>query len=284
MPDIGVFHPQIVHFAIVLAIVGIVFRLVSLTGKLAFTGPAAATLLIAAGLASWLAAISGQDAHGPVERIPGVRAAVVEHEDWGHRARNLLLAVAALELVALVLARRQRLREHKVALVLSAVVGLAGGFAVYEAAEHGGDLVYEYGGGPGLRSGDPEDVGRLLTAGLYNQAMLDRREGKHAEAAELIDALAQRAPDDPTIQLLRIESLIQDRKDGTGALGALAGVSVPADDARLRGRVGMLTVDAWEAAGRIDSARAVLERLIAAAPTNQRLKDRLERLTTATPR
>jgi uncharacterized membrane protein len=283
MPDIGVFHPQIVHFAIVLACVGVLFRLVSFTGKLAFTGSAAATLLIGAGLFGWLAATSGEDAHGPVERIPGVRDAVVEHEDWGKRARTALLIVAGLELVALVLARRQRPREQKIALVLSALGGLYGVFAIYETAEHGGEIVYAYAGGPGIRSGAPEDVGRLLVAGLYNQAMLDRRQGKSVEAAALIDELARRAPDDPGIQLLRVESMIQDRKDGPGALAALAGLSLPADDARLRGRVGMLTVDAWEAAGRIDSARAVLERLIAAAPTNQRLKDRLERLTTTTP-
>ena len=283
MPDIGVFHPQIVHFAIALACVGVLFRLVSFTGKAAFTGPAAAALLIGAGLFAWLGAISGEDAHGPVERIPGVRNAVVEHEDWGKRARNILLIVAAFELVAIGLARRQRPREHKVALVLSAIGGLYGVFAIYETAEHGGEIVYAYAGGPGIRSGEPEDVGRLLTAGLYNQAMLDRRQGKHAEAAALIDQLAGRSPGDPAIQLLRIESLIQDRKDGPGALAALAGLTLPADDARLRGRVGMLTVDAWEAAGRVDSARAVLERLIAAAPENQRLKDRLERLTQATP-
>jgi uncharacterized membrane protein len=283
MPDIGVFHPQIVHFAIALACVGVLFRLVAFTGKAAFTGPAAATLLIGAGLFAWLGAISGEDAHGPVERIPGVRNAVVEHEDWGKRSRNILLIVAGLELVAIGLARRQRPREHKVALVLSAIGGLCGVFAIYETAEHGGAIVYEYAGGPGIRSGDTADVGRLLTAGLYNQAMLDRRQGKHVEAAALIDQLASRSPEDAGVQLLRVESLIQDRKDGPGALTALATVTVPADDARLRGRVGMLTVDAWEAAGRIDSARAVLERLIAAAPTNQRLKDRLERLTPATP-
>ena len=52
LPDIGVFHPQVVHFVIALLIAGVVFRLVSLTGKLTFTGPAAAVLLLAGTLAA----------------------------------------------------------------------------------------------------------------------------------------------------------------------------------------------------------------------------------------
>ena len=44
-------HPQIVHVTIILALVGVLCRLVSLTGRVAFAGPAASTLLIAAALA-----------------------------------------------------------------------------------------------------------------------------------------------------------------------------------------------------------------------------------------
>ena len=41
-------HPQIVHFTIVLVIIGVAFRIVSLFGRPAFAGPAAATVLILA--------------------------------------------------------------------------------------------------------------------------------------------------------------------------------------------------------------------------------------------
>ena len=36
MPDIAHFHPQIVHFAIVLLLAGVVMRWISLTGKVPF--------------------------------------------------------------------------------------------------------------------------------------------------------------------------------------------------------------------------------------------------------
>ena len=77
MPNLGAFHPQIVHFVIGLLLVGVAMRIVSLTGRLKFTSPMATTLLLIGTVAAWAAVKSGTDAHGPVERIPGARAAVV---------------------------------------------------------------------------------------------------------------------------------------------------------------------------------------------------------------
>lgn len=277
MPDIAHFHPQIVHFAIVLLLAGVVMRWISLTGKVPFAGPAAATALLCGAVAAWLAATSGTQAHGPVERIPGVAAAVQAHEEWGERARTIALIVGGLELLALVLIRvKPGLRRW--AEIASAVVGLMAGYAVFEAAEKGGDLVYTYAGGPGLRSGDTADVGRLLAAGLYGQAMVDRARHDSAGAAALIDELARRSPGDTAVALVRVESLLRDRGDARGALAALAALHVPADNPRVALRAGLLAVDAYLAVGQPDSARAVLRGLIAQYPMFQRLKDRLTQL------
>jgi uncharacterized membrane protein len=80
IPNLAALHPQIVHFTIVLAIVGAAFRVVSLLGKPAFASPAATTLLLLAALSSVASVQSGTDAHGPVERVPGARTAVQEHD------------------------------------------------------------------------------------------------------------------------------------------------------------------------------------------------------------
>jgi uncharacterized membrane protein len=277
MPNLAYFHPQFVHFVVALLAVGIALRWLSLTGKVPFAGPAAATLLLLGAIAAALAVHSGLDAHGPVERIPGVRAAVQAHEVWGLRTRNVFLAVAALEILGLVLARA-RPALVRWAGIGSAVVGLAGGFALYEAAEHGGELVYSYAGGVGLRSGDTADIHRLLVAGLYEQALVDRARHRPAEAAELIEQLARRAPNDTVVRLLRIESQLVDRHDPAGALAALQGFTPPADNQRLRVQAGLLTADALVAAGNGDSARAVLRALVAEFPMSQRLKDRLTQL------
>lgn len=277
MPNIASYHPQVVHFAIVLLAIGVLFRWISLTGRAAFTGPAAAVLLLAGTTAALLAVQSGTDAHGPVERVPGARQAVQEHEEWGKRAKNIFLFVAAFEIAALVAARRSA-RITKGLTVASALVGLWGGFAIYEAGEHGGALVYSYAGGVGIRSGDTTDVTRLLMAGLYHSAQAARTRHDSAAAAELFSEIARRFPNDTTVWFLSAESLVRDRGDGKGALAALARFSVPADNPRLRVRYDFLKADAFVAAGRADSARALIERLAAQFPDNPRIKDRLAQM------
>jgi len=273
-PSLAAFHPQVVHFVIGILIVGVAFRVVALTGKLKWTGPAATTLLLIGGCAAWVAAKSGTAAHGPVERIPGAREAVQEHEEWGERTRNVFVGVAAIELLALVLPVGVRRTVRAV----SALAGLAGVAVLYETAEHGGELVYAYAGGVGIRSGDPEDVGRLLVAGLYNEAQVARKAGKGEDANRLIQMLVERNPTDPTTRLMWAESQLIDRKNPQAALAVLDSITVRPDDARLRPRRDMLAADALRQAGRTDSARAVLQALATQFPTNPRVKAKLDSL------
>ncbi|HEX9347171.1 MAG TPA: DUF2231 domain-containing protein [Gemmatimonadales bacterium] len=275
MPNIGAYHPIIVHFAIAFLVLGVIFRWVSLTGRAPFTAPAAATLLILGAAAAFLAVHSGTDAHGPVERIPGVRQAVMDHEDAGHWARNVFLVVALLEIIALV-AKKRSVQIARVALWGSAVVGIFGFAAILKAADKGGDLVYDYAGGVGIRSGDTTDVNRLYLAGLYQAAQQARAQHDSARAAALFAQLEREFPNDTTVRLLAIESLVRDRDNGRAALAALARFPVRADDRRLQLRIGFLRADAYVAAGKPDSARVVLEQLRSSYPDMQpRIDDRL---------
>lgn len=275
MPNIAYFHPQIVHFVVALLFIGVLLRLISLANRWPFTGPAAATLLLLGTTAAVLAVASGTDAHGPVERIPGARSAVTEHEEAGEWARNVFLVVGALEIAALALGTRPARRW---VLVASGVVGLAGLGAVYKASELGGQLVYKYAGGVGIRYGDSTDVQRLLLAGLYQEAMQDRAAKRSDAAAQTVELMAQRFPGDPNVQLLRAESQLLDLKDGKAALATLAQISVAPDNRLLRMRTAFLTADAYVAAGFRDSARVALEALSQAFPDNPRIKQRLEQL------
>ena len=193
--------------------------------------------------------------------MPGSAQAVGEHEEWGNWAYRAFVVVGLLELAALALRSRGR---AKPALVASALVGLGGLFVLYEAGEHGGKLVYSYAGGVGIRTGAPEDVGRLLLAGLYHQAQLDRKAQRPEDAAALIELAARRFPADPGVQLAAGESLLLDRKDAAAAVTALERTSVPrrrppaAHAARLvaGGRVR----EPGEQAGRARRARAARSR------------------------
>ncbi len=64
-----------------------------MTGRAAFTGPAALTLLLLGSGAVVIAVQSDEDAHGPAERVPGARDMVKEHEEWGERTRNVFVLV-----------------------------------------------------------------------------------------------------------------------------------------------------------------------------------------------
>ena len=278
MPNLAAFHPQIVHFVIALAFVGVILRVVAFTPWFAFANVAARTLILVSTVAALLAVRSGDQAHGPVERIPGARDAVVEHEEHGEQARNVLLALAALELIAWGLAGK-RPQVARGVLAGAAVVGVAALYFVYEAAERGGNLVYAYAGGVGTRSGDPDDVDRLMVAALYNGAMADRRAGRGEQAARLIDELARRRPDDPSVQLLVAESQIRDRGDARGALAQLDALpATPQAPPRVRLQIGHLRADAYLALGQRDSARLALEALRPEFATNARLTARIDSL------
>jgi uncharacterized membrane protein len=277
VPSLGAFHPEIVHFVVALLIAGVVLRLVSLTGRLSYTGPAATTLILIGTLASVAAVQSGTDAHGPVERIPGVRDAVVEHETWGQRTRNAFIVIAVLELVALALASRHT-RASRIAAMAAAIAGVIGLVILYEAGEHGSELVYGYAGGVGIKRGIPEDVNRLFVTGVYQQALQDRQTGRGEQGVALLEVAAARFPQHTELQLLTAEWMLDVRKDPAASLAKLDTVPVPSDDARLRVRAGLARASALEAQGNIDGARAVLQTLRSELPDDVQIQRRLDAL------
>jgi uncharacterized membrane protein len=276
MPEIGAFHPQIVHFVIGLLVVGVVLRLVSFARRSSWMDPAAMTLLLIGTLAAAAAVRSGLDAHGPVERIPGARPLVEEHEEDGRKTRNIFIVVSAIELVALALAQRASFAQYaRYTRMASAVVGVYGGIMLYDTSEHGGELVYSYGGGPGLRTRNAADVDRVLIAALYNKAQAARAAGESVEAAVFVSQLTGRMPAGADAQLLVAESQVMDMKDYASALATLASIRAPAEDARMTSRVASLRADAFLGLGQTDSARVVLRRALSQGP-NPRLQAKLD--------
>jgi len=277
MPDIGAFHPQIIHFVIVLGIVGVILRLISFTPFFTWSREAAMPFLIAAAVAGFAATKSGDDAHSLPERIPGAREAVHEHEESGELARNVLLAIALLEVASFAL-RKKNERVARGLLMASGVAGLFAFYAIYEAGEHGGEVVYQYAGGVGTRSGEAGDVQNLLVAGLYNQARIAREAGRLDEAGRLTEELARQRPDDANVQFLLVESQLKDRKDAAGALAAVAALPGDPENPFFAMRRGLLMSDAYVALGYPDSARMVLTTLAERFPESRTIKGALEKL------
>jgi uncharacterized membrane protein len=268
-------HPIIVHFAIALVLAGIVFRLLSLAPRFASFNGAAAALLLAGTVAVLLAALSGDAAHEAVERVPNSGPAVREHEAWGERTRNVMVAVGLAEVLGLVLARRGWARTMA---YTSAGLCLVAAFVLFEAGEHGGDLVYSYAGGVGIRSGKPEDVRRLTLAAAFHQAELDRKEGRPQDAASIVAEAAKRFPGDPSVQIMAADSLQRDSKDPAAALATLQKINVSSADTRMKMRYGLALADAQQAAGDVEAARATLKQLAQQYPQNARIRQKLDAL------
>lgn len=275
MPNIAVFHPQIVHFVVAGAGLGLLFRWLSLTGKMKWTDSAAAALILLGTVAAWFAVRSGTEAHGFAERIPGVAAAVRIHEEEGHDTLNLLLVIAAIELVALIPAVA---RWRRVLVVASAAVGVGGAYEIYSAGKAGGELVYSYAGGVGIRSGDSTDVNNLVRAALYDRAMLSRSQKNPAGASAGFADMVARFPHDAEVQMVAVESLLTDKKDFAGALAAINDMTAPPDTARAYTRYALAKSDAFVGLGMNDSARAILTPLAKKFPASQRIKAKLSEL------
>jgi uncharacterized membrane protein len=275
VPNIASFHPQVVHFVIALLIVGVLARILSLLplpGRSTFVGAMAATLIFLGTIASVLAVRSGLEAHELVEDIPAIRPVVGEHEEDGETTRNIFLFVSLVEIGIIGFATRKP-TVAKGLRVLSAVVGVVGVVFLIETGEHGGEIVYEYAGGPGLRTGDTTDVRRLLVAGLYNNAMLDRKAGNSEAAAARMEELQRMLPADTSVRLLRIQSQVRDQKNPAAALAALDSLSVAPANRRLYMQTKLLRAEALNVAGQRDSARAVLNALKAEIPQAARRVD-----------
>lgn len=272
MSTIGSLHPQIVHFVIALGLVGVLLRILGFLVKGEWVRYAATVLLLVAAGASVLAVKSGDEAHGPAERIPGARDIVHEHEEAGEWTRNLLLVVALLEIAALAM-RKRNAKVERVLLAGSALVGMGAGWSIYKTGKLGGDLVYSYAGGVGMRPGDPDDVKRLLIAGLFHRARVAREAGNKEEAARLTDELARQVPDDVSVQLLAASSILKDRNDPAAARAAMDAISVPADNQRLVMQRGALMVEVLRANGQADSAEVLLQELLAKYPESRMLKE-----------
>ncbi len=274
IPNLAQFHPQIVHFIVALGLIGVLFRIGSLFWRRSWLSPAATSLILISAGASVAGVKSGLDAHGVAERIPGAREAVIEHEEWGKRTRNALLVLAGLEILTLALSSKKIGRPLQ---FVAALGGIGTGFVIYEAAEHGGDLVYEYAGGIGTRSGDPDDITNLLVAGLYHSARTARDSGKSERAARLIDELALTRPADTSVWIMVAESKLRDRRDPVAALGVLDSVRIPGNS-RFDVRHGMLKAEAHHQLGHADSAKAILEAVVQRHPNSQAAKDALAKL------
>lgn len=146
-------HPALVHFPIVLILIGTVVAVVAVVWRGWHLPWLAAALLVGGALGALIAARTGGQQAEMVGVISDRAEALLEtHEEWGEQTRNLALAAAMLALASASLARFPKVARGLG--VATAVAAAAAAYAVAETGHYGGQLVYKHGVGINTAAGN----------------------------------------------------------------------------------------------------------------------------------
>lgn len=140
-------HPAIVHFPIVLILLGSLIAVFAVFIQRWNLSVISAVLISLGAAGSVAATWSGDEDEEMVESgSPALEEILEEHEEWGERTRNAAILAAILGIGTVMIARK----FPKIARGLSvatAVVAIGASYCVAETGHYGGLLVYRHGAG-----------------------------------------------------------------------------------------------------------------------------------------
>jgi uncharacterized membrane protein len=140
-------HPAIVHFPIVLILLGTAIAAAALAFPRTALAWFSAAILASGAMGAVAATWSGDEDEDKAEHSGAAAKQVFEeHEEWGERARNAAI-LAALAAAAAAVSRKRLPGFSRVMAALTAIVALAASWCVIEAGHYGGQLVYQHGVG-----------------------------------------------------------------------------------------------------------------------------------------
>ncbi len=139
-------HPAVVHFPIVLILLGAAAAIVAAFWRGGHLPHSAALLLALGVFGTWAAVETGEASGGLLETgSPQMEALVNAHQTWATRT-FVVTIVAAIAAVASAFAARWPRFARAVA-VVAAVAAAAAAYAVFETGHRGGALVYRHAAG-----------------------------------------------------------------------------------------------------------------------------------------
>lgn len=139
-------HPALVHFPIVLILIGTAVAVAAVFVRRWHLPWLAAGLLLAGAAGAMAATWSGEEADEEAGNLPPAAEQILEeHEEWGERTRNLAILAGLLGVGAVAAAGFPKMSRGLG--IVTAVAGLAASYAVAETGHYGGQLVYKHGVG-----------------------------------------------------------------------------------------------------------------------------------------
>lgn len=141
-------HPAIVHFPIVLILLGAVVAVCAVFWRRQHVPLLAGVLLTLGAVGAWVSVETGESDGGLIENgSPQADSLLDAHENWAKRTLTTAAAAAVAAVISLALFRFPR--TARVAAVIAAIAATTASYAVYETGHRGGALVYKHGAGVG---------------------------------------------------------------------------------------------------------------------------------------
>lgn len=139
-------HPAIVHFPIVLILLGTVAAIAAAFWRKNHLPILAGIFLALGAIGAWVSIETGESDGGLVENVsPQAESLLDAHEDWAKR--TLATAAVAAVAAALSVALFKFPRAARAFGVAAAVAAILSSYAVYQTGHRGGQLVYKHGAG-----------------------------------------------------------------------------------------------------------------------------------------
>ncbi len=139
-------HPLVVHFPIVLLLVGAMAAVLAAFWRRAHLPQYSAGLLVLGAIGAWVAVETGESAGGLLEGGSPAREALLDaHQMWAERTLTASLVAAVAAVAAAATVRWPRLARGLG--VATALAALTTGWMVYQTGHRGGALVYQHGAG-----------------------------------------------------------------------------------------------------------------------------------------
>lgn len=148
-------HPAVVHFPIVLILVGTLLAVVAAFWRWGALPAVVAGCLAFGALGVWVAIQTGESDGGLLESLGTQAESLVEaHERWAERTLIVTTVAAFASIASALLFRFPRVARSLGA--VAALVACLASYSVYETGHRGGALVFWHGAGVNVTSGaDP---------------------------------------------------------------------------------------------------------------------------------
>jgi uncharacterized membrane protein len=152
-------HPAVVHFPIVLLLLGAGVAVVASFTKRWQLPQLAAVLLVLGAIGTVIAVQTGERDGEIVDETPAIEALLDEHEEWAERTQIAAVVAALLAAVASATTQwMETVRWQMVARGLRIATGvgaLLAAWCVGQTGHYGGQLVYRHGAGVNLTAAGP---------------------------------------------------------------------------------------------------------------------------------